>query len=101
MLYSAPMQVADALLKSQQFDLALDLVHNVFNPYADGVDIKRVWRWQPFRNTEAIRVLEGLLDNANAAQAQVTIDSWHKHPFQPWMVARSRTVAYMKCEFGV
>jgi hypothetical protein len=38
------MQVADTLAKSQQFDDALAIMHQVFNPYAQGIDVRKVWR---------------------------------------------------------
>jgi hypothetical protein len=94
--FHAPMQIAQGLLSSQQFDNALDMMHHVFNPYADGPDARRVWQWAPFKNADSTRVLETILEKLKPHEFDKQITLWRDHPFQPHVVARGRTVAYMK-----
>ncbi len=94
--FHAPMQLVDRLLKSQQFEQALKMCHYVFNPLAKDTS---VWQFLPFREIKADKVLEqlfvGLQPNTpDAADGQ--INEWRNHPFQPYVVARSRPSAYMK-----
>jgi hypothetical protein len=94
--FLGPVEVAGALATSQQFDDALDMFHKVFDPYADGQDTTRVWKWYPFQKASSQRVLEMLLDGLKPRKFSLNITKWREHPFQPFVVARGRTVAYMK-----
>ncbi|KAK5203125.1 hypothetical protein LTR96_011047 [Exophiala xenobiotica] len=94
--FFAPIEVANTLLAGQQFDQALDMIHHVFNPYADGKDITRVWNWYPFKKSSSKMVLETILNQLKPRQSDQKITKWRDHPFQPFVVARGRTVAYMK-----
>jgi hypothetical protein len=97
--FHAPMLLVDRLLKSQQFDQALQMCHYVFNPSAQGLDDKRFWQFPPFKDIDAANVLEklflGLQPNTPDA-SKGPINEWRNHPFQPHVVARSRPSAYMK-----
>ncbi|KAF7513140.1 hypothetical protein GJ744_010536 [Endocarpon pusillum] len=94
--FHAPMQIATNLLTSQQFDSALEMMHHVFNPYEDGPDLRRVWKWAPFKNADSIRVLETILDRLKPHEFDKKITQWRDSPFRPHVVARGRIVAYMK-----
>ncbi|KAH6881021.1 hypothetical protein B0T10DRAFT_580728 [Thelonectria olida] len=94
--FHVPMQVAEALLKSQQFDQALAMMHQVFNPYIEGTDVGRVWQWYPFQHSSSDRVLEGLLNRLKPREFDLRITQWRDNPFHPFVVARGRIVAYMK-----
>jgi hypothetical protein len=94
--FHGPMQVADALAKSQQFDDALAMMHQVFNPHAQGTDIRKVWKWMPFEHSTTSRVLEGILNSLSPRQHDERITEWRDAPFRPYVVARGRIVAYMK-----
>lgn len=94
--FLGPIEMANAFSTSQQFDDALNMFHKVFNPYADGPDLQRVWQWYPFKQASSQRVLETLFDNLKPRQPNLNISKWRDHPFQPFVVARGRTVAYMK-----
>jgi hypothetical protein len=50
----APMILIDRLLKSQQFDQALNVCHYVFNPMVQGnqKDMTRFWIFAPFRQVQ-------------------------------------------------
>jgi len=47
----APMLIIDRLLKSQQFDQALDVCHYIFDPTSKGArdDLTRFWTFLPFK----------------------------------------------------
>jgi hypothetical protein len=94
--FHAPTQVAEALMKSQQFDDALEMMQQVFNPSSRGNDIRKVWKWYPFQHSDSDRVLEGILNQLNPRQPDDRITKWREAPFQPFAVARDRIVAYMK-----
>jgi len=98
--FHAPMQLADRLLKSQQFDRALKMCHYVFNPLAKGGDDKRFWQFPPFKEIDAENVLEklfmGLQPNVPDNTPNQQINEWRDKPFQPHVIARSRPSAYMK-----
>jgi hypothetical protein len=100
--FHSPMQMANRLLKSQQFDQALKMCHYVFDPSAKAEpnELKRFWRFPPFKEINAVNTLEKLFmqlapnqrDNSPDAQ----INAWRDQPFQPHVIARSRPSAYMK-----
>lgn len=99
--FHAPIAIADRLLQNQQFDLALKMMHYVFDPLADtgGTVKKRVWKWLPFRETDPAqniqRILAALRPNTtDSPRGQIT--QWRDNPFEPHVVARLRPTAYMK-----
>ncbi len=98
--FHAPMQLADRLLKSQQFDQALNMCHYVFNPLAQGTadDDKPFWQFPPFKEVNAENVLETLFMGLqpNQPDHDSNINEWRDKPFRPHVVARSRPSAYMK-----
>ena len=94
--FFGPIEVATALLTGQQFDQALAMIYHVFDPYADGPDISRVWKWLPFKTASAQRVLETFLNQLKPHQFDLNITKWRDSPFHPFVVARGRTVSYMK-----
>lgn len=97
--FHSPMEMAGALLNSQQFDSALNMLHCVFNPYADGTDMTRVWQWKPFKLVSTEYVLETLFNSLkpNTPDAALgPINEWRQNPFAPHVVARDRPSAYMK-----
>jgi hypothetical protein len=99
--FHAPIAIADRLLQNQQFDLALKMMHYVFDPLADqGGPVKeRVWKWLPFRETDPAQNIRTILaalrpNTSDAAGGQ--INQWRDRPFEPHVVARLRPTAYMK-----
>jgi hypothetical protein len=97
--FHLPLALADSMLQNQQFDNALAMCHLVFDPYADGSDSSRVWKWAPFANVNAVNVLETLFNGLQPNTPDLIggpIDSWRNNPFAPHVVARQRPVAYMK-----
>lgn len=94
--FHAPMLLTDRLLKAQLFDQALAMAHYVFNPQAKGTDGKRYWQFPPFREVDPEKEMEKLLEGLQPGVADDRINEWREHPFQPHVVARSRSSAYMK-----
>ncbi|KAH6696519.1 hypothetical protein BKA61DRAFT_531231, partial [Leptodontidium sp. MPI-SDFR-AT-0119] len=100
--FHAPMAIVDRLVQHKQFDLALRMMHYVFDPQSDkeGDVQTRVWQWLPFRrypnHKESIRdILSSLRPNtADSDIGQIT--EWRNKPFQPHVIARLRPLAYMK-----
>ncbi|KAL6885789.1 hypothetical protein GGI43DRAFT_388855 [Trichoderma evansii] len=93
--FHAPMQLADALLKTQKFEAALECCHYVFNPYAAG---DSAWKWGPFAR---VRTEDALLALFSSLKPQTpdylgVIGKWRDTPFAPHVVARNRPLAYMK-----
>jgi hypothetical protein len=99
--FHAPIAIADRLLQNQQFDLALKMMHYVFDPMTDekGPVSVRPWKWLPFREANPMlnirKILASLRPNtADAERGQIT--QWRDNPFEPHVVARVRPTAYMK-----
>jgi hypothetical protein len=86
----------DRLLASGQFDLALQMMHYVLNPFAAGTSDDPVWRFAPFAFTDARNDLEALFTGLQAGQPNPAVTAWRDDPFQPHVVARSRIGAYMR-----
>jgi hypothetical protein len=96
LFFHTPITLADRLSKSQQFEVAMKWFHYVFNPYAEGIDAKRFWRFFPFHETNADNYLEDLFNSLQPNQYNEKISEWRDKPFRPHVVARSRPLAYMK-----
>jgi hypothetical protein len=94
--FHVPMLLADRLLNAQQFEQALKMCHHVFNPLAKGIDDKRFWQFPPFREVDAVNVLQALFEGLQPNQSNDQINEWRGNPFQPHVIARSRPSAYMK-----
>ncbi len=95
--FHAPMLFVDKMLAAQQFDQALAMCHYVFDPYAKGSDDERFWQFPPFK-INAKKILEKLFLSLkpNQPDSNGSISEWRDRPFQPHVIARSRTSAYMK-----
>ncbi|KAH6975557.1 hypothetical protein EDB80DRAFT_740584 [Ilyonectria destructans] len=99
--FHAPIAIVDRLLQNQQFDLALKMMHYVFDPLSDqpGVVKQRVWKWLPFREAnpaQNIRTILAALRPNTADSTRGQIFQWREQPFEPHVVARLRPTAYMK-----
>ena len=96
LFFHAPMMLAEALSKSQQFEEAMKWYHYIFNPVADGDNEKRFWQFTPFKETDSEKILETIFSKLTANNWDRDINDWRDNPFSPHLVARSRPVAYMK-----
>jgi hypothetical protein len=94
--FHAPMLACEMFLKSQRFEEALQMIHQVFDPLAKGTGTSRYWRFQPFKKIDASSSISQLFLSLKAGQANEAITAWRDNPFQPHLVARDRPASYMK-----
>jgi hypothetical protein len=104
LFYHVPKYVADLLSQNQQFEDAQTWYRYIFDPTHQGPDPvpERFWIPKPLRGLTSADILseqiEKLLEDVNAgdpdAVAQVT--AWRNDPFNPFVLADLRPVAYMK-----
>lgn len=108
--FHAPMLIADQLNSNQQYEDAQKWYHYIFDPTSsvDGLsgqlngDVKRFWKFFPFYDiaTSNPQTLADLLialnsiANNNAATSQVA--AMQNDPFNPYVIARMRKLAFMK-----
>ncbi|KAK6533681.1 hypothetical protein TWF694_002613 [Orbilia ellipsospora] len=101
----APMLLMDRLLKSQQFDLALKLGKCIFNPHAVGgagaQGLASCWNWPVFFQLSAEEAMASALGKYNPTKQDIAVlnqavEEWRSSPFQPYVIARGRPLAYMK-----
>jgi hypothetical protein len=100
-------EVALKLNQDQRFEQAQSWLHYIFNPLAAGDDPapQRYWVTKPLRErttTQYIRQsIEYILRRLARDPSGDTVDDlktsvmmWLANPFQPWVVAKTRTVEY-------
>jgi hypothetical protein len=99
-------EVALKLNQDQRFDQAQSWLHHIFNPLGAGKDSapKRYWVTQPFQLMTITGYVQQRIDTI-LGRIAVDVDhpdddlkaavlGWRADPFDPWMVAKSRTVEY-------
>jgi len=98
-MFHAPLLIAEQLGVAQRFEDAQRWFHTIFDPTTDrvGPEAVRYWRFPRFREKEqqsnSIDIL--LLELANGSSELVgQIDAWKQAPFNPHLIARSRSRAY-------
>lgn len=104
LFFHLPYYVAQSLKNNQQFDDALAWLQYIFNPTAPGPlpEPQRFWVTLPFSTLTTAQVAKQDIDNLLAAVNQNDPDavgqvlSWQASPFNPFLVADMRPVAYMK-----
>lgn len=96
LFFHLPMAIAENLTKNQRFEEAMQWYHFVFDPYKDGIEDDRYWRFLPFRHTNAKNYLESFFTALKDNQSNEAINEWRDNPFNPHLIARSRPTAYMK-----
>lgn len=103
--YHAPIRIASAFLADEQFELAREWVHAVFDPTKAQRDSGEVWRFQPFRNwvansgSELALLINGAEDDTTRAlreRLEREIEAWKEHPFDPHAIGSVRVEAYMR-----
>jgi hypothetical protein len=100
-------EVAQKLNQDQRFDQAQNWFHYIFNPLGTGSDPvpQRYWVTKPFQlrsqsdyYSQLISTILGDIaadpDGNNLGALQTAVEDWRKNPFDPWGVARNRTVEY-------
>lgn len=97
LFFHVPMMIAVRLSQDQQFEEARKWFHYIFNPTtSEGGSRERFWQFLPFYNEAKgdITTLDELLKKASAIEEQIA--RWEENPFNPFLVARMRTLAFMK-----
>jgi len=87
-----PLQIAENLNASQQFEEAQRWYHYIFDPTANENTENpgdRNWRYAPFR-FQTIPTLQEMLTNESA------LEQYRNDPFNPWAIARLRPSAMQK-----
>ncbi|KAH8745247.1 hypothetical protein BGZ57DRAFT_975557 [Hyaloscypha finlandica] len=99
-------EVALKLNQDQRFDQAQSWLHHIFNPLGAGKDSapKRYWVTKPFQLMTTAGYVQQRIDTILGRIAQdvdhpdddlkAAVLGWRADPFDPWMVAKTRTVEY-------
>jgi hypothetical protein len=104
LFYHIPLFVAQLLSQNQQFEDAQTWFNYIFNPSQQGSTAapQRFWIPKPLRNltnaeilSEQINVLLEGVNMGNAADV-AQVQAWRSNPFNPFVLADQRPVAYMK-----
>jgi hypothetical protein len=99
LFFHVPVFIASSLSQNQKFEEAQKWFHYIFDPTeTEGVAPRRFWKIKPFfeydEETSIAKMLE--LMSAGNQELESQIDEWEQDPFNPHLIARMRTVAYMK-----
>jgi len=104
LFFHTPLYIAERLSQNQRFEDALKWFHFLFDPTRQGPEPvpQRFWIPKPLNSLTSAQILQQninrLLSLVNqgdpAAVAQVR--RWRKNPFNPFLLADQRPVAYMK-----
>lgn len=100
-------EVAAKLNQDQQFENAQNWYHYIFNPLGAGDDPvpKRYWVTRPFQQMTSAdyqqQMISAILnkiandpDGNSLGDLQTAVRDWRQNPFDPWGVAKNRTVEY-------
>lgn len=100
--FHLPMLIANKLRQNQKFEDAQKWYHYIFNPMSisSESDVSRYWITKPFyrqssleyTNQEINKLMSNMLNSDNEDDVIV----WRNNPFNPHLIARTRTVAYQK-----
>lgn len=104
LFFHTPFYVAQLLTQNQKFEDALAWFHYVFDPTRHGTEPapKRFWIPKPLYNLTAGDILASrinnllLLVNQGDPNAVGQVARWREDPFNPFLLADLRPVAYMK-----
>jgi len=99
-----PLYVAELLSQNQQFADALTWFHFIFNPTLQGPDPvpQRFWVPKPLNSLTTPLILAQRVNqllqlvNQGDPDAVALVQRWRKDPFNPFLIADQRPVAYMK-----
>jgi hypothetical protein len=104
LFYHIPMYVAELLSQNQQFEDAQSWYRYVFDPTRQGSEPvpQRFWIPKPLHNLtpgeiakQQINVLLEEVNRGNAGDV-AEVERWREQPFNPFVIADQRPVAYMK-----
>ena len=102
--FHIPMMVATRLMQDRKFEQAQNWLHYIFDPTEkEGVGLQKYWKIKPFyyaqmwgdAQEDVEEQLEGVDDDV-ALSLDSMIEQWEQNPFQPFVIARFRIVAFMR-----
>ena len=105
MFYHIPMLIADNLSANMRFEEAQKWYHLIFDPtIGEGIGTLKYWKIKPFRelfdnetgNLKEWDNIQDFINKVNKNNYTKLIDSWKEHPFNPHLVAQTRTISYMQ-----
>jgi Tc toxin complex TcA C-terminal TcB-binding domain/Neuraminidase-like domain/Salmonella virulence plasmid 28.1kDa A protein len=102
--FHIPLYIAGLLSQNQQFEDSLKWFHYIFDPTRQGTDAapQRFWIPKPLHELTSTTALQQrinnllLLVNRGDAAATGQVKRWRDDPFNPFLLADLRPVAYMK-----
>lgn len=103
LFFHAPLLIATRLSQNQRFGEAQQWFHYIFNPTArmDSAAVtgpERYWNFLPFYEENTPQTIDELMRalNEGDAELEAQVEAWRETPFNPHLIARMRSVAYMK-----
>jgi Neuraminidase-like domain len=104
LFYHIPLYVAQLLSQNQQFEDAQTWLRYIFDPTRQGSEPapQRFWIPKPLRDLTSADIqaqqINALLTAVNQgdASAMAQVQLWRNNPFDPFLLADQRPVAYMK-----
>jgi Neuraminidase-like domain len=96
--FHIPLLIATKLSANQRFEEARDWFHFIFDPTSSrSGGLERFWRFKPFFDEaqKTPQTLEGLIADQTGELAREA-RALDEDPFQPFLVARMRPLAFMK-----
>jgi len=104
LFFHIPLYTAELLSQNQQFEDALAWFHYIFDPTRPGTDPapKRFWIPKPLYDLTSADILSQRINNLlvevnqGDPNAIAQVESWRNDPFNPFLLADQRPVAYMK-----
>lgn len=107
--FHAPHMIAAKLMEAERYDEAEAWLRYIFDPRGSSNDPapQRYWHTKPFYNRDAVdygRQMIGAIMNRLAHDPNGVVETeladavleWRRNPFKPYLVARSRTVAFQQ-----
>ncbi|HTA43725.1 MAG TPA: neuraminidase-like domain-containing protein [Bryobacteraceae bacterium] len=104
LFYHIPLYIAQMLSQNQQFEDALTWFQYIFNPTRQGTDPtpQRFWITKPLHDLTSADIIAEQINklllavNQNDPNSVNQIRMWRQDPFNPFLLADLRPVAYMK-----
>jgi hypothetical protein len=104
LFFHAPLYIAERLSQNQRFEDALKWFHFLFNPSRQGLEPvpQRFWIPKPLNSLTTPQVLQQNINqllqlvNLGDPGAVAQVRRWRNDPFNPFLLADQRPVAYMK-----
>ncbi len=104
LFFHTPLYIAERLSQNQQFEDALKWFHFIFDPTRQGPESvpQRFWIPKPLNSLTTPQILQQRINellqlvNQGDPTAVGQVTSWRKDPFNPFLLADQRPVAYMK-----